>query len=66
MLAGVLGVSITWLLSGQGDGPMPLTDDDGAPDVSALLGEMRAIRSEQARLTERLGVIEKRLRATLG
>ncbi|SOH93649.1 Helix-turn-helix [Monaibacterium marinum] len=65
MLAGVLGVSITWLLSGQGDGPTAVAEDDVSADTMALLAEMRRIRTEQARLTERLGIVEKRLRAAL-
>lgn len=65
MLAGVLGVSITWLLSGQGDGPVTVAEDDVSADTMALLAEMRRIRAEQARLTERLGIVEKRLRAAL-
>ena len=67
MLAGVLGVSITWLLSGHGDGPTVAVEDESeTADALTLLAEMRRIRSEQVRLTEQLGVIEKRLRAVIG
>ena len=58
MLAGLLGVSITWLLSGQGEGP--------EADLMELLAELRRVRVEQARLTERLAILEKRLRAAIG
>jgi len=66
-LAGLLGVSIKWLLSGQGDGPSIVTDEDSdTADALALMAEMRRIRGQQARLTDQLGVVEKRLRAILG
>ncbi|RED13314.1 helix-turn-helix domain-containing protein [Pontivivens insulae] len=61
MLAGVLGVSITWLLSGQGDGITVGADNDG--DLATILAEVRAIRIEQTRLAERSGQLEKKLRS---
>ena len=65
MLAGLLGVSITWLLSGQGEGPSPAGEGPEA-DLMELLAELRRVRVEQARLTERLAILEKRLRAAIG
>ena len=65
MLAGILGVSITWLLSGQGEGPSPAGEGPEA-DLMELLAELRRVRVEQARLTERLAILEKRLRAAIG
>ena len=61
MLAGVLGVSITWLLSGQGDGITIGADSES--DLASILGEVRAIRIEQTRLAERAGQLEKKLRS---
>jgi transcriptional regulator with XRE-family HTH domain len=64
MMAGMLGVSIRWMLTGEGDGP------DGAdtgitPDLRAALGEVRALAVEQARLADRLARAEKKLRKAL-
>lgn len=66
MLAGLLNVSIMWLLTGEGDG-IPGPDEGAAiaPDVTALLGELRQLKSEMGRSAERLGLLEKRLRLAL-
>ena len=65
MMAGLLNVSMTWLMNGTGDGldsPLPYSDQsDGTKDI---LLEIRAIRSEMIRSAERLGRLEKRLRAS--
>ena len=66
MLAGMLNVSIVWLLSGQGEGVD--APDDIAPipaDVSDVLREMRALRSQMQANADRLGLLEKRLRKAL-
>ena len=66
MLAGMLGVSIMWMLTGQGDGldgpetPEPLSDD-----LLALMAELRSMKVDQARMAERMGRLEKRLRLAL-
>ncbi len=66
MLAGVLNVSMRWLLTGVGDGvESPSDTSEIAPDVAALLAEMRELRGQAMGLGERLGRLEKRLRATL-
>lgn len=65
-LAGILGVSMMWLLAGQGEGLEG--PDMGEPldaDVEKILIDLRQMRQEQASLTERMGRIEKRLRAVL-
>lgn len=62
MLAGILGVSITWLLSGLGEGPSIGSADGEEVEIVALLTEIRRIRVEQSRLTDQLAVVEKRLR----
>jgi ribosome-binding protein aMBF1 (putative translation factor) len=61
MLAGMLGVSLVWLLSGQGQGP-ELRRDDGPADLRAAQAALRAIAAEQARLAERVAQVERRLR----
>ncbi|MBL3569606.1 helix-turn-helix domain-containing protein [Rhodovulum sp. BSW8] len=66
MLAGVLNVSIMWLLNGHGDGLDGPGEEAVIPgDVRGILGEIRAVRADMARLANRLGVLEKRLRHAL-
>ena len=66
MLAGLLGVSIMWLLTGAGDGLEGPEEHAKLPDdLVALLGELRQTRLEQARLADRMGRLEKRLRLAL-
>lgn len=63
MLAGMLGVSMRWLMTGEGEGP----DSENAlgPDLRAMLGEMRGLAAEQARLAGRLARLEKRMRRAM-
>lgn len=66
LLAGVLNVSLTWLLTAEGEG-INGPEDLGATreEVEPLLTEMRQIRSELMVFTNRLTVLEKRLRRAL-
>lgn len=67
MLAGLLNVSIMWLLTGEGDG-LEAPGGGEAPlpaDLSALLTELRQLRAEMDRSADRLGLLEKRLRVIL-
>ena len=65
MLAGVLGVSLAWLMTGAGEEPgVPAPAEN--EEVAAILSEMRQVRGEMARAAERLGRLEKRLRGALG
>ncbi|WP_333714524.1 helix-turn-helix domain-containing protein [Yoonia sp.] len=66
MLAGILGVSITWLLTGEGEGPTA-PEDEGhlATDVTDLLAEMRGLQREIKQSGEKLARLEKRLRKVL-
>lgn len=64
ILAGVLNVSIRWLLTGEGNGveaPGTVPDED----LGALLAEMRKLRVDMAQSAERLGRLEKRLKTAL-
>ena len=66
MLAGLLGVSLTWLLSGEGDGVAPPDEEAQVdPGVLTALQEMREIRSQMAGMADRLALLEKRLRTAL-
>lgn len=66
MLSGLLGVSLSWLLTGQGDGPQaPVDGEPMAADLVDLLAEMRGLRTQMAQSAEKLAQLEKRLRASL-
>lgn len=64
MLAGMLGVSLTWLMIGRGDGPSVPPQHQGAEarDMASVMAEMRALRIEMSRNLDRLGRLEGRLR----
>ncbi|WP_084862793.1 helix-turn-helix domain-containing protein [Salibaculum halophilum] len=66
MVSGILGVSIRWLLTGEGDG-VEAPDDSGVEpaDLRAILAEMRSLRAQIAQSGEKLSQLEKRLRAVL-
>lgn len=66
MLAGLLGVSITWLLTGEGEGPdAPDMEVTLTNDLLDMLAEMRVLRGQIAQSAEKLGRLEKRLRHAL-
>jgi HTH-type transcriptional regulator, cell division transcriptional repressor len=63
MLAGMLDVSLVWLISGLGPVPRAANGPGPAePAALACLADLRRLRAEQARLAERLGTLERRLR----
>ncbi|MEL7462512.1 MAG: helix-turn-helix domain-containing protein [Pseudomonadota bacterium] len=64
MLAGVLNVSLVWLMTGEGVGVAHAHDGEGAT-AEETLRELSTICAEQRRLAERVGRLEKRLRALL-
>ncbi|MHA3913412.1 helix-turn-helix domain-containing protein [Halovulum sp. GXIMD14793] len=62
MLAGLLNVSVVWLISGAGPDP----EADTSVDVAkSILADMSEIRRSQSRLSKRLGQLETRLREVL-
>lgn len=65
MVAGILNVSLTWLLNGEGDGVSGPEEDQVPSDVAAILTEMRDVRTQISRQNDRLAKLEKRLSATL-
>lgn len=67
MIAGMLNVSMVWLMTGEGTGIDMLSDTvlDNTADKDGALMELRAIRSEQSRLSERLARLEKKFRTLL-
>lgn len=66
MLAGILNVSMMWLINGEGEGVTPPEEAGSlSPDVNALLLELRTLRAQIVQRAEKMAQIEKRLRAKL-
>jgi HTH-type transcriptional regulator, cell division transcriptional repressor len=59
MLAGLLGVSLSWLLTGAGSAPSSATTEVAGQDLSKEVGRIRA---EAVRLVERLDHLGKEIR----
>lgn len=66
ILAGLLNVSMMWLINGEGEG---LDGAEGAgvlpADAAELLNEMRGLRVELSQSAKHVARLEKRLRAML-
>ncbi len=64
MVAGVLNVSLRWLITGVGEGGVsePASVEHLAADARAVLQEMQSLRTEMTDLATRLGRAEKRIR----
>lgn len=63
MMAGLLGVSMTWLINGQGDGvDAPDEAIETAADMQELMAELRELRTGLLAKAEQAARIEKRLR----
>lgn len=66
MLAGMLNVSLIWLLTGEGAGVVPPDARPELPEGAVeLLAEMREVRAGIGSLSERLGRLEARLKLAL-
>ena len=66
MLSGLLGISLTWLMTGGGDGPeAPADEAEMPPEVSEILTQIRATRAEITAASDRLARLEKQLRRAL-
>jgi transcriptional regulator with XRE-family HTH domain len=67
MLAGLLNVSIVWLLTGEGEGGVdPAHDPDSGRaehDAIAMARELREIRLATRGLLDRMAALEKRIAA---
>lgn len=61
MMAGLLNVSLVWLLNGVGEGAPSMSEDNTA-DIAAMLNELRDIRTQMGQMGDRMGLLEKRLR----
>ncbi|SFT61852.1 helix-turn-helix domain-containing protein [Sedimentitalea nanhaiensis] len=63
MLAGLLNVSIVWLLTGEGEGALGPEGSAGAgSDFGEVLAELREIRAAMRTNAERAALVEKKLR----
>ena len=66
MLAGLLNVSITWLINGEGEGVnSPEIVPEMSQEMSDLLLEIRTLKSTLKESSDRLGRLEKQLRQNL-
>jgi transcriptional regulator with XRE-family HTH domain len=70
MLAGLLNVSLRWLMTGEGPGVAAPAEEAGAPPEAAALAELRAevreLRGLQRQAAERATRLDRRLAAVLG
>lgn len=64
MLSGVLNVSLPWLLTGVGQAPDELMEEDQL-DLNDLMTEMRVLRMQMSQAADRMGVLEKRLKTAI-
>ncbi|MEM6940499.1 MAG: helix-turn-helix domain-containing protein [Pseudomonadota bacterium] len=66
MLAGVLNVSMMWLITGEGEGvDAPSDEATSAGDLPQIMAEMRSLRGKMLRNAEAMGRLEKRMRQVL-
>ena len=63
-LAGILGVSMMWLINGEGEGVDAPEAGETARrvDLEEVLADMRALRSDLLKKAETVGEMEKRIR----
>ncbi|MGR3485681.1 MAG: helix-turn-helix domain-containing protein [Paracoccaceae bacterium] len=64
ILSGMLGVSLSWLMTGTGEGPTEEVEpvEEASEDIE-LVAELRALSAQAAELSRRIAMLEKRLRA---
>lgn len=66
MLAGILGVSMMWLINGEGEGlEAPDAGQSSSETAIDVLTELRDLRADMLKRAEQLGRLEKRLRLAL-
>ena len=61
MLAGLLNVSMRWLISGEGEG-IDAPSEVVTGDLGTMLAELRAMRADMLNKAEAMGRLEKRMR----
>ncbi|MCL4675898.1 MAG: helix-turn-helix domain-containing protein, partial [Pararhodobacter sp.] len=67
MLAALLGVSLRWLLTGEGDDVVPpeAVQPEENPQLNSTLAELRTLRADLLKMGEKLGRLEKSLRVQM-
>ena len=66
MLSGMLYVSMTWLITGEGEGmSQPVDDIMVSGDFTEILSELREVRAEMKANMDRTARLEKKLRLVL-
>ena len=65
VLAGVLNVSIPWLLTGEGDGVSEAAPAAGDANIGDVMAEMRVLRTQISQAADRMGILEKRLKSAM-
>jgi transcriptional regulator with XRE-family HTH domain len=66
IMAGILNVSMMWLINGQGEGiDFPAETGEVTPDMRALLNELREMRADMIARAEQMARLEKRLRQVM-
>ena len=66
MLAGLLNVSVMWLLNGEGEGvDNPENLEGFTQEINDLFNELREVKSILRSSSDRLGALEKNLRSKL-
>ena len=66
MMAGLLNVSMMWLINGQGEGlDAPMEEASLPASATEILNELRDLRTDMIARVEQMGRLEKKLRAAL-
>ncbi|MEE4187036.1 MAG: helix-turn-helix domain-containing protein [Roseobacter sp.] len=66
MMAGLLNVSMMWLINGQGEGlDAPLEESTLPASATDVLNELRELRTDLLARVEQMGRLEKKLRTAL-
>lgn len=66
IMAGILNVSMMWLINGQGEGmEFPPETGEVTSDMRAILNELREMRADMVARAEQMARLEKRLRQTM-
>jgi transcriptional regulator with XRE-family HTH domain len=66
MMAGMINVSIMWLLTGEGEGmDAPVEEGSADLELADAVAELRSIRGEMRASAERAARLEKKLRLML-
>lgn len=63
MLAGLLNVSMMWLINGEGQGVENVDKEPDSADLTEIILEIRELKSDLHAKAEQLARLEKRLRA---